>query len=59
LAYAFLGYETTWCIKKKNFNRMGHVRRALENLYDVEPSLRIKRQTKILLAIALADVFRQ
>jgi hypothetical protein len=38
---------------------MGHVRRALENLYDVEPSLRMKRQTKILLAIALADMFRQ
>jgi AcrR family transcriptional regulator len=46
-AYAFLGYETTWCIKKKNFNRMDHVRRALENLYDVEPSLRMEHQTNV------------
>ena len=39
-AYAFLGYETKWCIKKTGFNRIELVRRALENIYDVEPSLR-------------------
>ena len=40
-AYAFLGYEATWCIKKGRIDRMKLVRRALENIYDVEPSLRM------------------
>ena len=39
-AYAFLGYETKWCIKKGSFDRMKHVRFAMENIYDVDPSLR-------------------
>lgn len=43
-AYVFLGYETTWCIKKKNFHRMDHMRRALENIFDVDPSLRMGRK---------------
>lgn len=43
-AYVFLGYETKWCIKKKNFNRIEQVRQALENIYDVMPSLRMDYQ---------------
>jgi AcrR family transcriptional regulator len=34
-AYAFLGYEVTWCIKKGEFNWLEETRRALENIYDV------------------------
>ncbi len=40
-AYAFTGYETMWCIKKGGFDRLKHVRLAMENIYDVDPSLRI------------------
>lgn len=39
-AYAFMGYETVWCIKKGSFDRLKHVRHAMENIYDVDPSLR-------------------
>lgn len=39
-AYVFTGYETMWCIKEGNFNRIVHVRHALENIFDVDPSLR-------------------
>lgn len=39
-AYAFMGYETVWCIKKGSFDRLKHVRYAMENIYDVDPSLR-------------------
>ena len=39
-AYAFLGYETTWCIKKGSFDKLKYVRYAMENIYDVDPSLR-------------------
>lgn len=39
-AYAFLGYEITWCIKKGNFDWLKEVRTALENIYDVTPKLR-------------------
>lgn len=39
-AYAFMGYETIWCIKKGSFDRLKHVRYAMENIYDVDPSLR-------------------
>lgn len=39
-AYAFLGYEITWCIKKGNFDWLKEVRTALENIFDVIPELR-------------------
>jgi AcrR family transcriptional regulator len=39
-AYAFLGYELTWCIKGEDFKGFEHVRNALEQLYDVEPKYR-------------------
>ncbi|HEX3023136.1 MAG TPA: TetR/AcrR family transcriptional regulator [Lachnospiraceae bacterium] len=39
-AYAFLGHEVTWCIKKGKFEWMEELRKALENIYDVEPALR-------------------
>lgn len=39
-AYAYMGYETIWCIKKGSFDRLKHIRYAMENIYDVNPSLR-------------------
>ncbi len=39
-AYAFLGYEVTWSIKKGNFDWLEETRRALENIYDVAPEFR-------------------
>lgn len=39
-AYAFMGYETIWCIKKGSFDRLKHVRYSMENIYDVDESLR-------------------
>ena len=39
-AYAFLGYELTWCIKGEKFEGFNHVRSALEQLYDVAPKYR-------------------
>ncbi|BCN31606.1 TetR/AcrR family transcriptional regulator [Anaeromicropila herbilytica] len=39
-AYAFLGYEVTWCIKKGKFEWLDEVRTALENIYDVAPEFR-------------------
>ncbi|MFP4697311.1 MAG: TetR/AcrR family transcriptional regulator [Eubacteriales bacterium] len=39
-AYAFLGLEVTWCIKDGDFNWEKNIRKYLENIYDVEPSLR-------------------
>lgn len=39
-AYAFLGHEVTWCIKKGNFKWKEEVRIALENIYDVAPEFR-------------------
>lgn len=41
-AYAFLGYEVTWCIKKGTFNWLEETRSALENIYDVAPEFRGK-----------------
>ncbi|MCR3921532.1 MAG: TetR/AcrR family transcriptional regulator [Firmicutes bacterium] len=40
-AYAYMGYEFTWCVKKGNFNRMKYIRNAMENIYDVAPELRV------------------
>ncbi len=39
-AYAFLGHEVTWCIKKGKFDWSNEFRTALENIYDVIPELR-------------------
>lgn len=39
-AYAFLGYEVTWCIKNGNFDWKKEMRKALENIYDVAPEFR-------------------
>lgn len=39
-AYAFLGYEVTWCIKKGKFNWKTEIRKSLENIYDVAPKFR-------------------
>lgn len=39
-AYAFLGQEVTWCIKKGKFNWRIEMRKALENIYDVAPEYR-------------------
>jgi AcrR family transcriptional regulator len=41
-AYAFLGYEVTWCIKSGSIDRKKEVRRAMENIFDVAPDLRMK-----------------
>ncbi len=38
-AYAFLGYELTWCIKKGKFNRKQEVKKAMENLFDIDVNL--------------------
>lgn len=39
-AYAFLGYEVTWCIKKGNFEWLKELRTSMEHIYDVAPELR-------------------
>lgn len=39
-AYAYLGYEVTWCIKGTRFDWLKELRTALENIYDVAPELR-------------------
>jgi AcrR family transcriptional regulator len=39
-AYAFLGQDVTWCIKNGNFDWRIEMRKALENIYDVNPELR-------------------
>lgn len=39
-AYAFLGFEVTWCIKKGKFNWLDETKKALENIYDVAPEYR-------------------
>lgn len=39
-AYAFLGYEITWCIKGEHFDAFKHIRQAMEQIYDVAPELR-------------------
>ncbi|WP_315121125.1 TetR/AcrR family transcriptional regulator [uncultured Clostridium sp.] len=39
-AYAFLGYEVTWCIKKGKFDWKQEIRKSLENIYDVAPEFR-------------------
>lgn len=41
-AYTFLGYEVTWCIKNGSFDRKKELRRAMEDLFDVAPDLRMK-----------------
>jgi len=39
-SHAFIGYELKWCIKKGSFDRKKHLRMAMENIFDVDPSLR-------------------
>lgn len=39
-AYAFFGHETTWCIKKGNFEWKASMRKSLENIFDVAPEFR-------------------
>ncbi|MCC6755992.1 MAG: TetR/AcrR family transcriptional regulator [Solirubrobacterales bacterium] len=39
-AYAFLGYEVTWCMKGDRFEGFHNLRSALEQIYDVAPALR-------------------
>jgi AcrR family transcriptional regulator len=39
-AYAFLGHEVTWCIKKGKFDWLKEIRIALENIYDIAPEFR-------------------
>lgn len=39
-AYAFLGHEVTWCIKKGKFNWKKEIRKSLEDIYDVAPEFR-------------------
>lgn len=40
-AYAYMGFETMWCVKGGAFDRRSYVRQAMENIYDVDPALRI------------------
>jgi len=39
-AHAFIGYELKWCIKKGGFDRKKHLRMSMENIFDVDTSLR-------------------
>lgn len=39
-AYAFLGYELTWCMKGDTFEGFHNVRSAMEQIYDVAPAYR-------------------
>ncbi|NDL67848.1 TetR/AcrR family transcriptional regulator [Anaerotalea alkaliphila] len=39
-AYAFLGQDVTWCIKKGDFDWKSQMRRSLECIYDVAPQYR-------------------
>lgn len=40
VCHTFQGYELLWCIKKGNFDRKIFLRQALEQVFDVCPSLR-------------------
>ena len=40
-AYTFLGYQATWCMKKGKMDWKRELRIALENIYDVDPALRL------------------
>jgi AcrR family transcriptional regulator len=44
-AYAFLGQEVTWCMKKGKFEWISEIRIALENIYDVTPELRNRAES--------------
>ena len=44
--HAFEGYELIWCIKKGGYNRKTTLRNAFEQLFDVEPALRINNEKK-------------
>lgn len=39
-AHMFEGYELWWCIKKGSFDRKKAIRGAMEDIFDVDPSLR-------------------
>lgn len=43
-AFAFLGCEVTWCIKKEKFSRRAIFYQNLELLFDLEPSLRSQQR---------------
>lgn len=40
-AHLFEGYELFWCIKKGSYDRKQFVRRAMEDIFDVDPALRL------------------
>jgi len=42
-AYTFLGQEVTWCIKDGKFDWRTEMRKALENIYDIAPELRLHK----------------
>jgi len=42
-AYTFLGQEVTWCIKDGKFDWQTEMRKALENIYDIAPELRLHK----------------
>jgi hypothetical protein len=39
-AYAFMGYEVTWCIKDGEFDWKNEMRKSFEQIYDVTPEYR-------------------
>ena len=45
-AHAFEGYELMWCIKNGGFDRKEMIRSAMEDIFDVEPSLRMEQQSE-------------
>jgi len=40
-AHTFEGYDLLWCIKDGNFDRKPVIRRAMEDIFDVNPEYRI------------------
>ena len=39
-SHAFEGYDLLWCIKKRKYDRKRVLRKAFEDIFDVEPTLR-------------------